>query len=500
MTGRLAITKIGVRRAFWTFLLLHAFLWTLLPVLFHRNAPLDVVEAISWGREWQLGYYKHPPLAFWLANLAYLADGGRLWAIFLLSQLSIATGLWAVWRIASEALDEWRALAACVLLEGVIYFNFTSPEFNPNVLELAIWPLIVLFAWRALGNGTTGSGKSQSSAFLNWAGLGVCAGFGLFAKYYTAVLLISLLVFLIADREARCVWRHSGPYVSIAIALAVFSPHAWWMLHTRLATVSYAMNRAASHGTELTRLTFPLKFCGAQLLALLPMLVAFLLLFGWWKPDPAFRSNMKARLLLALVAGPFLLTLLLSVLFNWRLLSMWGTPLWSFLPLLLLWSSRDLRRIRFEQVAVAGVLLMALIGGAFAVPLTAGPYLSGKPRKALFGGEQMGREITQRWQQEEGTPLRLVVGDTWMAGNLAFYSPDRPSVLTDGNFSLSPWVSPDELRTKGAVVVWEGPQPPAAYSQLSSQMKIQGPVRVAWHTHAHVADTPVYWAIIPPQH
>lgn len=259
------------------------------------------------------------------------------------------------------------------------------------------------------------------------------------------------------------------------------------------------MNRAAAHGTELTRLTFPLKFTDAQLLALLPMLVAFLVLFGWWSPTPAFRSRMKARLLLVAVVGPFLLTLLLSVVFNWRLLSMWGTPLWSFLPLLMLWSNRDLRPIHCKQVAVAAVLLMALLGVAFVLPLTAGPHFSGKPRKALFGGEQMGREITQRWRQAQGTPLRLVVGDTWIAGNLAFYSPDHPSVLTDANFSLSPWVSRDELRARGAVIVWEGPQPPVAYSQLFSQMEMQGPVQVAWHTNAHVADTPVYWAIIAPR-
>jgi len=496
LTGRTTETKFQVQRAFWAFLIDHVFVWTLLPILFHHNAPLDVVEDVAWGREWQLGYYKHPPLTFWLANLAYLACGGQLWGIFLLSQLSIATGLWAVWHIASEVLDEWRALAACVLLEGVIYYNFTSPEFNPNVLELAFWPLIVLFAWRTLGSGKDGTHSSW-----NWAGLGVCAGLGLITKYYTAVLLVSVLVFLITDREARQVWRHSGPYLSLATAAAVFSPHAWWMLHTKFASVGYAMGRAASHGSQLTRLTFPLKFTGAQLLALFPMLVAFLILFGWWKPGSAFRANLKARLLVAVVLGPFILTMLLSVIFNWRLLSMWGTPLWSFLPLLLIWSNRkqELRRCSCRQVTMAAVPLMVLLGVAFAFPLMAGPYLSGKPSKALFGGEQMGQEITQRWHQAEGTPLRVVVGDTWIADNIAFYSPDHPSVLTDGNFSLSPWVSQEEIRTHGAVVVWDGPEPPATYYQLFSQMEMQEPVRVAWHTHARVADTPVYWAIIEPQ-
>ena len=495
MIGGTAITRRKVRHVFWAFLLLHIFVWTLLPSLFCRNAPLDVVEAISWGREWQLGYYKHPSLAFWLANSAYLVCGGRLWGIFLLkSTLDCSRSLGGL-AYRGRSIGRTRSAGRLHLLEGVIYFNFTSPEFNPNVLELALWPLIILFAWRAIGSGAGGA-----SPVRNWVGLGVCVGLGLFAKYYTAVLLISLLIFLITDREARRLWRHSGPYLSIATALAVFSPHAWWMLHTRLETVNYAMTRTAAHQTQWTHLTSPLKFSGAQLLALLPMLVAFLILFGWWKPDPAFRSSLKARLLLASVLGPFFLTLLLSAIFNWQLLSMWGTPLWSFLPLLLLWFNRkpDFCRSRFQQISIAAVLLMVLLGVAFVVPLTAGPYISGKPVKALFGGEQLGREITQHWHQAVGTPLRIVVGNTWMAGNVAFYSPDRPSVLTDGNFSLSPWVSHDDLRTHGAVVVWEGRQPPAAYDQLFPQMQLQEPVHVAWHTRAHVADTTVYWAIFAP--
>lgn len=507
--GGAGVRKMRVERAFWVFLAAHVVVWSLLPILFHPNAPLDVVEAISWGREWQLGYYKHPALAFWLANLAYLACGGRLWGIFILSQLSIAAGIVAVWRIAREVLDEGRALAACVLLEGIIYYNFTSPEFNPNVLELAIWPWIVYFAWRTLGaeqqlpqvsapkEGTRDLGHPR---FWNWIGLGACAGVGLFTKYYTAVLLLSLMAFAITDREARRVWRQSGPYVAMLSAVAIFAPHAWWMLHTRMATVNYAMSRTAAHRTELTRLIAPLKFTGAQLLAVLPMLLALLVLYGRWRPGPEFRSSMRARLLSAAVLGPFCITLLLGAIFNWQLLSMWGTPLWSFLPLLLLWSGRYSPTFAegTRRVFRVAVVLMLLLGVAFVFPLTAGPYLSHKPRKALFGGEPLGKEITQRWHEQEGTPLRVVAGDTWLAGNVAFYSPDRPSVLTEGNLRLSPWVSEDELRRHGAVVVWEGVQPPT-YAQLFPGMKMQPPIRVAWHTRARVAQSPVYWAIVSPQ-
>jgi len=44
------------------FAAVHAFVWTALPTLLYRNLPLDLIEALTYGREWQLGYDKLPPL------------------------------------------------------------------------------------------------------------------------------------------------------------------------------------------------------------------------------------------------------------------------------------------------------------------------------------------------------------------------------------------------------------------------------------------------------
>lgn len=41
---------------------LHAAVWTTLPTLLYPNLPLDLIEALVYGREWQLGYDKLPPL------------------------------------------------------------------------------------------------------------------------------------------------------------------------------------------------------------------------------------------------------------------------------------------------------------------------------------------------------------------------------------------------------------------------------------------------------
>ena len=43
--------------------------WTALPSLIFFNLPLDVIEAMVYGREWQLGYDKLPPLPWWIAEV-----------------------------------------------------------------------------------------------------------------------------------------------------------------------------------------------------------------------------------------------------------------------------------------------------------------------------------------------------------------------------------------------------------------------------------------------
>ena len=171
------------QKLFWRFIILHLIVWTLLPVISHPNMPIDASETITWGHEWQLGYERHPPLAAWLAETAVALSGNKLWSYFLLSQLCIVIGFWAVWSLAQEWLNHSRSVIAVVLLEGVYYYNFTSPEFNPNVLLLGLWPLTILAFRHAL----------VSNNIKYWLACGLLAGLSILAKYHTAFLLISML-------------------------------------------------------------------------------------------------------------------------------------------------------------------------------------------------------------------------------------------------------------------------------------------------------------------
>src|SRR6202043_2492747 len=62
-------------RVFLAFAVTHIVVWTLAPWFLFPNLPLDLIEALTYGREWQLGYDKLPPLPWWTVEILYRAVG-----------------------------------------------------------------------------------------------------------------------------------------------------------------------------------------------------------------------------------------------------------------------------------------------------------------------------------------------------------------------------------------------------------------------------------------
>src|SRR5262249_8103171 len=87
----------------------HLVVWTALPIVVCPNLQLDLVEDLALGKEWQLGYWKHPPLPWLLADLAYRVVG-RVEVVYLLGPLSAVVCLYAVWRLARRLTGPVEAL------------------------------------------------------------------------------------------------------------------------------------------------------------------------------------------------------------------------------------------------------------------------------------------------------------------------------------------------------------------------------------------------------
>ena len=77
MSGLIATIERRPQAAFAVFLALHVVVWTALPAVLYPNLPLDLIEALTYGREWQLGYDKLPPLPWWLVEVVHQTGRAR---------------------------------------------------------------------------------------------------------------------------------------------------------------------------------------------------------------------------------------------------------------------------------------------------------------------------------------------------------------------------------------------------------------------------------------
>ena len=85
--------------AVWAAALTQAALWIFVPALFYGAPPGDVPLVIAVGHEFQLGSFLGPPLASWLAEIAFDVAGKHVFGVYLLSQLCVVATYWAVFSL-----------------------------------------------------------------------------------------------------------------------------------------------------------------------------------------------------------------------------------------------------------------------------------------------------------------------------------------------------------------------------------------------------------------
>ncbi|NLH80765.1 MAG: glycosyltransferase family 39 protein, partial [Phyllobacteriaceae bacterium] len=150
-----------------TLLLLgHVVVWTLQPVLSHGNLAdsVDMVENWVWGKEWQLGYWKHPPFFAWVVGAWFSVFPRADWAYYLLAALNAAIGLsgvWAMTGVADEGRPDHGRRRRLVALAGLAITpitGFLALKFNANAILLSVWPWATWAFLRALKTPTAKNG------------------------------------------------------------------------------------------------------------------------------------------------------------------------------------------------------------------------------------------------------------------------------------------------------------------------------------------------------
>ena len=490
-------------RALAWLLALHLVVWTLIPILTYRNLQLDLAEGLALGPEWQLGYWKHPPLPWLIEALAYRI-AGDVRIVYLLGPLACVIALYALWRLALQVTTAQNALIAVLALEGLHFFNFTAVKFNHDVLQLPFWALTGWFVYRAI------TGQRPADWLLS--GLWLAGAF--WTKYSVLVLAVPIGCVLLFDPFARPAWRTSGPYLMAAAFLLAIAPQLWWLVDSDFLPLHYADVRAETAAVWYEWIVFPLRWIASQ--DLLPP--SHPRRCSRWRspaaPQPAPRrdrasADFARRYVAVLGFGPFILVTLGAALTGRLVVAIWGYPFWTFMPLaLLVWRAPVIGVAQLRAFTRACLFVLVGMPVAYVAVETLEPLLRDRPKATQFPGQLLAATITRQWRDATGTPLAYVGGAELGASGagefapdtVAVYSPDRPHVLAHGDLALSPWIDRADLDRRGIVLLWEGPDAlPENLKAAFPRAELQPPLVLPRLTLAGRKPATVSYAFVRPQ-
>lgn len=407
-----------------------------------------MVENYAWGIAWQFGYYKHPPLFSWIAAGWFELFPHERVFYHLLAATSVGVTLGALWRISRRFLDGHQQilLVACAFFLPPL--TFLSANYNATSAMLPFWALTVLFYIRMI------EGKRSGDALLT----GIFAALAMLTKYHSAVLLLALAAHLVLDPKARPLLLSRLPWLACLAGLLVLAPHVVWLFQNDFQTLRYA----AHQGDVMSEaLASALRFVPVLALYALPAFAFLALLrrrgdgmkliaLGQLR---LFRDTLAGRALLAALVLPVAFTILLGIVTEGTLSSLWTIPFFALLPLpIVLCLPRQVAQSR----ATTGVLALA---GYCAVLLVVAPIareetLERARSSAATPLSAIALQMEQVWRERTGNRLAIIAGAPAPVVNAAsFYAPDRPHAIQAMSLAATPWVTGDMVARQGVLVV-----------------------------------------------
>lgn len=428
----------------------HVVVWTLQPVLSHANLAdsVDMVENWAWGKEWQLGYWKHPPFFAWVTAAWFSILPRADWAYYLLAAVNSAVGLAGIWAMAGVAdAEPRRRLVAVAGLAATPIYGFLALKFNANAILLSVWPWAAWAFLRAL----------RTPTLVRGAVLGLLLGVAMLSKYVSLVLVTGMIAVVLVDPRRWALIRSPAAIAALVVGAATVAPHVVWMISTDFRTLAYAEHQRATSTFQFLDYMIRLPF--SMLLFLAPMIATVMVAlprdqWGALKRVFAWRASApERRTVLGLGIAPFVATVLLGA-WKWaKLSSQWGFPLMFTSGWLLATSPGiEARRLRLDRAALLVALvwtgLVATAPVVDVVGTIAGTRVHVDPRA------EIAREVTRIWREASGgSRLAVVAGSFDIASDITFYSPDAPSMLIGFDYLKSPWLTPEGVRKTGVAVV-----------------------------------------------
>jgi 4-amino-4-deoxy-L-arabinose transferase-like glycosyltransferase len=429
----------------------YAAVWTLYATIAKSSHDIhaDMAEMVAWSRQVTLGTPKHPPLAAWLAGAWFDIFPRQDWAFYLLAMVLATLALWAAWRLFARYLPNDKRVVGIALLTLVPFYNFHALKYNANSVLTPLWALLTWWFLRSFDTRRAG-----------WAVLaGVAAAAAMLGKYWSALLIAGLGAAALADPRRDSYLSSPAPYLTLAVATILFTPHVDWLLTHHFATFAYAID---AHSAKFSAgVVSAFTFIGSTLLY-----IAAPILFTFFAARPGaaaigdmlFPADPERRTAVIIFGAPFVLAMMIAVVGAIAIDSLWAISTMTLLPVVLL-SSPRITIPRSAAVAVLAlavmfplVMLMASPGIAFAahrigVPAYASDY------------QLVARAVERAWRAHVGDKPLRIVASAGITDGIDFYFHNQPATFDVRVPSMTPWTTDARIRRDGMAMVCPETEP-----------------------------------------
>ena len=412
----MTINSKNIDNVFYIFVIAHLIFWTIIPSLTNNNLPLDTIEALAWGSNLDWGFNKHPPMSAFFSEMFFRIFGSQDWVYYLLSQIFVIFSFYYVFKFSKEIFsNNLLSLTSVLLVEGIYFYNYTSPEFNVNVCQLPFWSLSVYYSWKIY--------DSKEIKFLDCFLLGLFAAFGFLSKYLFIYLLISidlLFIYLIFIKKER---KFDFKFlITIEVFLVVLIPHLIWLHSNDYITITYGLARTGlEQSSFINHIKFPLIFLLKQVGIIIPFLILCRLLIKKIK----FNLNLRDKKLIFLISInilPIILMVITSVVLGSKTRTMWMTPFYLFFGTFFVYLLKSQINLKNLKPFILGfVFFFFLSPGIYA-------YVSilKDDKRTDYPGKEVAIKTQYAWDQQFNSTINVVLGDEWIAGNLSYHLKSRP--------------------------------------------------------------------------
>jgi hypothetical protein len=481
----------------WAATLTQAALWWLVPSIFYSAPPGDLALTIAVGDEFNLGSFWGPPLAYWIADIAFVVAG--MPGVYLLSQACVVVTYWAVFRLGQSIVGIHHAALAVLLMIGISAFSVPTPNFGPPILAMPLTALAILHYWRALGEGR------RSYSFVLAGELALL----ILTTHSGLILLGVIIAFTLVDRRGRAMLLTIEPWIAGIVIVVILFPHLIWLDMSGMGWAWLSRLRPDRPGDWA--LTLWIRQVSGVALAHVGALVLVGLssrFGGVGEKPPVFERSpldtFERRFVLFFAIALPLTSTVVGALLGER------SPVGRMSPnvvlsglaiVVLAGNVIELHRQWLTGFAWSVLLLAPPLFAAIA-PLTM-PFITNTPIATAQPAKEIGRFFGDSFERRVGKRPPIVAGDQRLASLIAIYARGRPSLFLDNAPERTPWVTGEDLRRQGAIVVWQttdtaGAPPPEIRARFPDLVP-EVPRAFAYPFQGRLPLLRIGWGVLRPQ-